>query len=145
VSLDSLLTTTRLRTLAGSGYQRGLKYFEQGQVVECAREGETLIGLVDGTETYDVRVFAHGRQVYGQCSCPVGGPMCKHAVALALHYLAEQEGSPRSAPAPEVALADPVFATTRELSDDNADKLAALIRGAVGLFLKEHPEAARAE
>jgi len=37
------------------------------------------------------------------------------------------------------------IATTRELSDDNADKLAALIRGAVGLFLKEHPEAARAE
>jgi F-type H+-transporting ATPase subunit alpha len=34
---------------------------------------------------------------------------------------------------------------TGELSDDTADKLAALIRGAVDLFLKEHPEAARAE
>ena len=34
---------------------------------------------------------------------------------------------------------------TGELGDDVAEKLTALIQGAVELFIKEHPEAARAE
>ncbi|HOC42936.1 MAG TPA: F0F1 ATP synthase subunit alpha [Thermoanaerobaculales bacterium] len=57
------------------------------------------------------------------------------AFELYLHRYAREQGS-------EVLKA---IAATRELSDDNADKLAALIRTAVDLFLKEHPEAARAE
>ena len=111
MSLDSLLTTTRLRTLAGSSYQRGVKYCEQGHVVECVREGETLKGVVEGTETYTVQVAAHGRSLTSSCTCPVDYEMCKHAVALALRYLADLE------PARPVkgASTEPVFATTREL------------------------------
>ncbi|MFN0247589.1 MAG: SWIM zinc finger domain-containing protein, partial [Kofleriaceae bacterium] len=90
MALDSLLTTTRLKSLADYGYERGVAYFQSGNVLACESIGDGIEGIVAGTEAlpYKVRVFAHGRQLSWQCTCPVEGEMCKHAVALALHYLA---------------------------------------------------------
>ena len=109
MSLASLLSPTRLRALAGYSFERGDRYWQQGRVRWCQQQDDEIIGAVQGTQEYMVRVFAHGRNVAAQCTCPVGGgpSLCKHAVALALHYLE-----------PATTAADPagpVFATPGEL------------------------------
>ena len=113
MALDSLLTTTRLKTLADHGYERGVAYFQSGNVLACETVGDGIEGIVAGTEAlpYKARVFAHGRQLAWQCTCPVEGDMCKHVVALALHYLA---GAPSPAAQPRVE-SDEVFETAQQL------------------------------
>ena len=111
MSLDLVLTTTRLRALAGYGYARGERYWKQGRVLSCHLEGDRLDGVVAGSNDYRVRILAHARSLVSECTCPVGqrGELCKHAVALALCHL---EGAPaRRAPVHE----DPAFATRDEL------------------------------
>ncbi|HEU4612131.1 MAG TPA: SWIM zinc finger family protein, partial [Kofleriaceae bacterium] len=114
MSLASLLTPTRLRALAGYSFERGDRYWQQGRVRSCVEQGERIVGTVQGTHEYAVELFAHGRNVVAQCTCPVGGgPMlCKHAVALALCYLE---------PPARVQDAGPVFSTRRELDAWCAD------------------------
>src|SRR5688572_4749773 len=89
MSFPSLLTHTRLRALAGYSYERGERYWREGRVQAYVQQGDGVAGVVVGGEEYAVRVFAHGRTITSQCSCPVGGGelLCKHAVALALQYL----------------------------------------------------------
>jgi superfamily II DNA or RNA helicase len=89
VSFPSLLTHTRLRALAGYSYERGERYWRQGRVQAYVQQGDGVAGVVVGSAEYAVRVFAHGRTLASQCTCPVGGgeQLCKHAVALALQYL----------------------------------------------------------
>ena len=109
MSLSSLLTPARLRTLAGEGYARGERYWRSGRVVSCERDANGITGIVAGSQLYKVRVLAHDRALASQCTCPVGGAMCKHAVALALSHLAEGSG-PQPVPA-----ASEVFATRAAL------------------------------
>jgi len=110
VSLSSLLTRPRLRSLAGYSYERGDRYWKQGRVLSCVTQGAGIAGVVAGGSEYAVRVFSHGAQLISQCTCPVGGGdrMCKHAVALALYYLEPRE-------APQADEGGPVFETRREL------------------------------
>ncbi|HEY5949919.1 MAG TPA: DEAD/DEAH box helicase [Kofleriaceae bacterium] len=89
MSFPSLLTHTRLRALAGYSYERGERYWRDGRVQAFAQQGDGVAGVVVGSAEYAVRIFAYGRGIASQCTCPVGGgeQLCKHAVALALQYL----------------------------------------------------------
>jgi superfamily II DNA or RNA helicase len=110
VSLQAALTADGLRRLAGFAFARGDAYWRQGRVVEMKVDDDTLDGVVEGSERYHVRMAAGPRGgITASCTCPVGAPMCKHAVALGLAFLA---GSPQpAAPAPS----KDVFATRAEL------------------------------
>jgi superfamily II DNA or RNA helicase len=123
----SVISRERLRSLAGYAYARGEAYWRDGRVRSCERDGNRLRGTVDGGERYLVEVALTGATMASSCSCPVRF-LCKHAVALVLHALANDEGtavvSPAVAPVvpavaptvtPAVALAD-IFATRAELA-----------------------------
>ncbi|MBA3456505.1 MAG: SWIM zinc finger family protein, partial [Deltaproteobacteria bacterium] len=119
MSVDSLLTPQYLRAHAGYAYARGDRYWREGRVISCVRDGDTLDGLVDGSERYHVRVSANRTGLIADCTCPVQDPICKHAVAVGLSYLAQRE---LAAPEPQKdgstpQLASPrMFATRAEMS-----------------------------
>ena len=112
MSLAELLTPTRLRTLAGYSYARGVEYFRTGRVGEYRAHGDRIEGVVAGSDDYRVAIFLEDDDIYSECTCPVGGrgELCKHAVALALQYL-----TPGAEPAKQPETGGPVFATNREL------------------------------
>jgi superfamily II DNA or RNA helicase len=64
--------------------QRGERYFADGCVDTLTREGETLYGIVDGTEPYEVAfgpLERGGDALYLDCTCPYfadHGIPCKH-------------------------------------------------------------------
>ncbi len=91
MSVESVLTVERLRDVAGFAFDRGHRYWKEGRVVSGVREGDTLDGVVEGGERYRVRVFAGTKRLSAECTCPVGTEVCKHAVALGLSYLAQQD------------------------------------------------------
>ena len=107
MSLAQQLTVPRLRALAGAAFARGDAYWRQQRVVSCEASAGGLSGIVIGSEAYQVHVAAGPFGLVSECTCPVGAGMCKHAVALALHWLSEG-----GAPAPDVG---PTFATRDEL------------------------------
>ena len=123
MALDSLLTTTRLKSLADYGYERGVAYFQSGNVLACESIGDGIEGIVAGPEAlpYKVRVFAHGRELAWQCTCPVEGDMCKHAVALSLHYLSGTPSLVSQPSAPEARI-DAVFETAAQLGNFAREK-----------------------
>lgn len=74
---------------------RGLDYYEGGAVANLARDGDTYIATVYGTEAYEATVTAHDGQVDSwSCDCPYDyGPLCKHVAAL-LFEVRELENDP---------------------------------------------------
>ncbi len=110
MSVESLLTTKRLRQMAGYAFARGDSYWREGRVISCVRDGDTLDGVVAGGERYHVRMSVEYGGLSAQCTCPVVDSMCKHAVALGLSYLAQRE-----LVTPEAVVA-PTFATRAEMT-----------------------------
>jgi uncharacterized Zn finger protein len=105
-SLQVVLTDSIIRSLAGERfYQRGVDYFRRNRVVELAHAGDVLEATVSGTEDYGVRIFVSGQRFEYMCECPLGdeGQFCKHCVATALAWLADQ-----SAPAPKKPRPKPI-------------------------------------
>jgi hypothetical protein len=91
------ITEAAIRRAAnGKSYRRGDDYFRRGMVSSLQTEREVVVGMVSGTRDYDVRLWADGGEVEGECSCPMGraGEFCKHLVATGLAYLAG--GVPRT-------------------------------------------------
>jgi len=116
VPLADVLTRAFLRARAGYGYERGERYWKQGRVSAYAARGDTVSGVVRGSEMYRVRLLVAGGHVEADCTCPVGvsGLFCKHAVALALHHL--EAGEPaRGRGAAGAAAVEGCFATRGEL------------------------------
>ena len=109
MSLASALTVERLHDLADWGYERGVRYFEQGRVASFKVEDDILEGLVIGGEEYRARLFLRGRGLGYDCTCPVGGrgQACKHVVALGLALLAGVQPAPLAK--------GPVFATRAQV------------------------------
>ena len=88
--LAEVLTRASLRARAGYAFERGEHYWRQGRVVEHAVAGEVISGTVMGTEPYRVRLYPARTSFAAECTCPAGARsdgMCKHSVALALHFL----------------------------------------------------------
>jgi superfamily II DNA or RNA helicase len=114
VSLASLLTPESLRARTGGyAFARGERYWKEGRVLACEVLADAIQGIVAGSADYHVRVFAHGRRLFTECTCPVGerGETCKHVVALALHHLAAESAIVVHDPAAH----DRMFATRAEL------------------------------
>lgn len=99
-----------IRTLAtDQSYQRGQNYYQNGQVVDLIRRGDTLQASVEGSsyEPYQVTITLNNEEFIGaDCSCPYDwGGHCKHVVAVLLAYMDPQQ-SVESKPTVADLLAD---------------------------------------
>src|SRR5262245_40510464 len=85
------LTRETLQHYAGSrSYAAGVKYARDGAVTGLVASEQTLTALVQGTETYRVRLeMAPEGDLIAYCSCPYGaeGHFCKHCVAVGIAWL----------------------------------------------------------
>ena len=89
--LDSLLTSDGLLESAGErSYTRGEEYFESGCVLSLAENLEVVSAQVQGTRTYQVRLWVEDGELASSCTCPWAeeGNFCKHCVAVGLAWLA---------------------------------------------------------
>ncbi len=67
-------------------FNRGYEYFESG-LVEYASFDETnnlIQATVNGSYEYEVEIYQQDNKVYGTCTCPYGGPVCKHIISVLL-------------------------------------------------------------
>ena len=87
-SLAAVLTVRYLRGLAGPVFARGDAYWRDGRVVSFAVADEVVDGVVLGGDSYRVRLSADAGLLTTDCTCPAGGVICKHAVAVGLAYIA---------------------------------------------------------
>ena len=67
-------------------FKRGLRYQEKGAVRDMRWTSNGLVARVSGTRSYTTEVpFDRDGLAWPECSCPFDwGPICKHAVAVAL-------------------------------------------------------------
>jgi uncharacterized Zn finger protein len=111
-SLRLVLTASHVRQLASDrSYARGETYVADGHVLSLVESRDTLTATVRGTSDYRVRLTAADDTLAYRCSCPVGadGKFCKHAVAVALAWLAaDNPKKSRSPGAAKAASATPV-------------------------------------
>lgn len=97
--LKQLLTRLKLRQLAGAkAFEHGADYFAAGQVVSVAEQDGKLTATVQGTDKYQVTLFADGNALASECNCPMGaeGAFCRHCVAVGLAWLANGAIEPRA-------------------------------------------------
>lgn len=76
-----------LRETAGDTiYNRGVVYFEDGDVEIISLEENRVFATVFGSEAYETELHGGGRTFSGWCSCPAysNWGFCKHMVATAL-------------------------------------------------------------
>ena len=82
-----------LERVAGEmAFSRGESYYRSGAVKTIARKDNYLEGFVQGSEPqpFHVRIIIKGMDNLrsAECSCPFKlGSMCKHAVAVLLHWI----------------------------------------------------------
>ncbi|WP_133635336.1 SWIM zinc finger family protein [Halomonas ventosae] len=89
----ALLSDRQLVMLAGeAAFGRGVEYYREGMVVGWNRKGSTITADVEGSERYRVVLKLSKRGLEGGCDCPAseGIDFCKHCVATALAFRAEQ-------------------------------------------------------
>lgn len=73
--------------LAGKpAFNRGMDYFNAGNVLNLKQNGSRITADVEGTEIYRVIIKWTNSQLDGACDCPAsdGFDFCKHCVAVAL-------------------------------------------------------------
>src|SRR5262245_45090379 len=130
----TLRDQSTLLDLAGeTTFERGRKYFAQGQVIGFADHGESAEGLVFGTRAYHTWLRRVAEGVLFDCDCPVGrtSTFCKHAVALGLRWLsgAEENGGVNACERlfeqviNSLMLGEALFADWRELATPMLDDL----------------------
>jgi uncharacterized Zn finger protein len=90
------LTESEIRRWVGeASFERGLRYFQQGNIFNPRRQEQTLKARCLGSQPqpYYVEVALGPEGIaFGDCSCPVGaGGHCKHAAALLLTWLHEPQ------------------------------------------------------
>lgn len=85
-----LLTKEAVESLSGGAYfQRGLQYFNDGNVERVTEHDNRIVASVMGSYPYTVTfTIKRGRLDY-RCSCPLGhnNEFCKHCVAAALAWI----------------------------------------------------------
>ncbi len=122
--LGEALTDVGVRAFAGKAvFDRGRAYVEAGAVRELMIAGPEARAVVLGTVPYRVHLVLAGRDVQSTCTCPHGGPMCKHVVAVALSVIGRDdcdERLPAVVPTPEPfpsRAAVEAWAAARQVSD----------------------------
>jgi tetratricopeptide (TPR) repeat protein len=85
------ITESELRQAFGDRtFARGRDYFTRGYVEPGVKKGNKLFGAVLGSAPEPYRVCVDlAEEIQSECSCPVHA-MCKHGVALTLHWLNER-------------------------------------------------------
>jgi uncharacterized Zn finger protein len=89
-TLSSFLTDSKIKKLAGDKYyERGVGYFETGQVENLVDFANRISAHVWGNYKYDVLFWVEHNSFYYSCDCPIGnrGEFCKHCVATALEWI----------------------------------------------------------
>ncbi len=80
-------------------FERGLRYFNKGYVLECAYDKKESVwfGLVAGSDdqAYEVALDVGSEHFRAECDCP-HGDYCKHIVALGLHIIRRKQAKPPS-------------------------------------------------
>jgi uncharacterized Zn finger protein len=93
--LSRLSESTIQDWIGEPSFARGERYFQQGNILNPRRQGQTLKALCLGSQPqpYRVEILLDAQSIVaGECSCPVGGGgHCKHAAALLLTWLHEPE------------------------------------------------------
>jgi hypothetical protein len=92
--LHALLTEPIIRKLAGpTYYQRGVDYLRRDLVESLRHSDGRIEAVVNGTDDYIVTLSVHSTRLQYTCECPLGddGAFCKHCVAAALAWLAQQD------------------------------------------------------
>jgi len=90
------ISKAQIRKLTDSrSWQRGVNYYEQGNVFSLLEDKDVIIAKVSGTRDYKVKLWTENNELDGSCSCPMGdaGVFCKHCVAVGLTYLEGGVGS----------------------------------------------------
>ena len=127
-ALRKLLSPDTLPQLADSkSLVRGMDYFKRGVVTLVDVMLDEVDAEVVGSDVYEVRLYARDDGELGfECDCPVGyeGVFCKHAVATALAWFAqddaeEDKGTP--SPAQEEAGIPPSTTATPRPRRTQAD------------------------
>ncbi len=102
-SPDDLLNRPLLRQLAGDkSFAHGEEYFTTGRVRHIRVVGERVTARVNGSRTYQVKLWRGRGKLHYSCNCAAGraDTFCKHCVAVGLAWLAGPEGQPMLASAP---------------------------------------------
>lgn len=90
---ETLISDSQLVMLAGdAAFSRGVQYYQQGMVIHWDKSGSTISADVEGSELYHVALKLTKQGLSGGCNCPAseGIDFCKHCVAVALAFRAEQ-------------------------------------------------------
>jgi len=100
-----MFTHQHLKNLATTAsFSKGRAYFEEGLVGRVRRRGDTFSAMVNGSADYSVELTLtdEGPNIF--CDCPYDYEgICKHAVALGLAVLEEQEWTTASPARPTPA------------------------------------------
>ncbi len=97
--LDDLITCASLEDLAGrTAYQRGEEYASAGAVGRLRVTDEKITAKVEGTKSYQVKLWDDEGDLAYDCTCPraADGYFCKHCVAVGLAWLAENSATLKS-------------------------------------------------
>ncbi len=86
------ITETDIRDYVGKySFKRGMRYFQDGYILDPRRQGDTLKARCLGSRPqpyYVEATLGTGGIVSANCSCPIGaGGYCKHTAALLLTWL----------------------------------------------------------
>ncbi|MGP9797594.1 SWIM zinc finger family protein [Halomonas sp. 86] len=90
---ETLISDSQLVMLAGdAAFSRGVQYYQQGMVIHWDKSGSTISADVEGSELYHVALTLTKQGLSGGCNCPASEDIdfCKHCVAVALAFRAEQ-------------------------------------------------------
>lgn len=72
-------------------YSRGMQYYDSGAVESVEQNGNTFIGIVEGSDTYEVEITIDEGNIETDCDCPYHlDGICKHIVAVGLAIAAGQ-------------------------------------------------------
>lgn len=89
MAFENLTEVTIRQNSNSQSYQRGAEYCRRGAVESLTQRGNTLLAVVEGSETYRVTAtFAPDGFIEADCSCPFDyDGWCKHIVAALLTCL----------------------------------------------------------
>ena len=129
------ITKAQLKQLTDAkSWKRGEDYHHNGNVVSLLEDKNIVIGKVQGTRNYTVKLWIEDGQLDGTCDCPMGeaGVFCKHCVAAGLTYIEGQvKPARRKGPSRTNDAEDKLVVTTDDvrsyLSEQKTDTLVELI------------------
>ena len=93
------ITKTQIKEISDSrSWERGLNYHNCGNVLSILEDENMIIGKVQGTHKYNVKLWLEDGELDGSCDCPMGdaGVFCKHCIATALTYIEGEVDSAKS-------------------------------------------------